>query len=273
MVALTLVALVAGTAPAGVVTQYDFDGNLLDTGSDGAFVDDLIGYNPVQEVTPPTFAEGLVGQAVRLGLEEGQANVLQALDSNDLDMAGDYTLEMFVLPQPEHGNHWHRLVEKWTGGMQYHFAINYPIDGLDLFMNGANVFDGLTTAPVPANEWTHVAFTGDSTAGETKIWVNGVAVGTAPFVAVNPGPAPLEFGNVNVPGQETLQYSGLIDDFAIHNTAQDDVYMLARADLLPNRVSVWSVSMTTPPAVAVRLPAFPPGAMTVTVPPGISTGL
>ncbi len=271
--AILVVAGAVTVATAGVVTQYGFDGDLLDTGAGGAFVDDLTGYNTSQTVTAATFQPGIVGQAVELGLADGLANVLSAADSDDLDLAGDYTLEMFVHPQPEHGNHWHRLAAKWFGGdMQWHFALNYPTDGLDLFMNGGNIFDGQSTAPVPANAWSHVAFTGDSAANETKIWYNGTVVGTSTYVAVNGGGSPLELGNYNAAGQAGLQYSGLIDEFAIHDTAVDAAYMQSRAAMLPD-VLTWDGSDNSwgdashwdgPAAPTILNPAVIPGG-TVTV--------
>ena len=242
MVCLVLVAATSSFATAGVVTQYSFEDNLLDTGVDGLFADDMVSYNTDLELGPAVFELGLVGQAVRVGLEEGQAAVLQALDSDDLDLAGDYTVEMFILPQPEQEDIWNRLATKWFGGsMQRHFGLQYTQDGLDLFANAAQVLNGAETVDVPTHEWSHVAFTGDSTAGETTLWYNGVAVGTAPFVAIIPGTAPLELGNTIGGFYGPNQYSGLIDEFAIHDTAQDVAYMSGRAGLLPDTL-VWDNS-------------------------------
>ena len=244
MVCLVLVAATSSFATAGVVTQYSFEDNLLDTGVDGLFVDDLISYNTALDPTPANFELGVIGQAVRVGLADGQASVLVALDSDDLDLATDYTVEMFILPQPEQEDVFNRLAVKWFGGSnaEWHFSLQYANDGLDLFANGLQILNGAETADVPTHEWSHVAFTGDSVAGETTLWLNGVAVGTAPYVAVVPGTAPLELGNISLLAGDTwAQYSGLMDEVAIHNTAQDVAYMSSRAGLLPDTL-VWDNS-------------------------------
>jgi hypothetical protein len=52
-------------------------------------------------LTRKKYEAGVVGRAVRLGYENGKdtgAEQLYAPDSNDLDLAGTYTIEAFIKP-------------------------------------------------------------------------------------------------------------------------------------------------------------------------------
>ncbi|NQU25445.1 MAG: PEP-CTERM sorting domain-containing protein [Candidatus Nealsonbacteria bacterium] len=233
VVALLLVA----AAQAGVVVHYEFENNLLDTGADGIIADNLIGYDVDGEMTP-TFAPGIVGQAVNVSQVAGQAAVLQALDSDELDLAANWTVEAFVKPDFANLNHWDRFATKWfDGSTEWHWTFSNVNNGQDLFLNGANAIDGLGTGTVPLNQWSHVAMTGDSNDVDEgiKLWQNGVVVGVAvPYQAVTPGASNFRIGNWDASaGQAPSQFSGLVDEFMIHNDAKDAAYMATRAVLVP----------------------------------------
>ena len=229
-VAAGCAVLLAAGAPAAVVTQYSFEGALLDTAAAGGTPDHLTATTRSGTLST-TYQTGVVGQAVKLSNAATQAYLLSATDSNDLDLGGNYTLEAFVNPQPEHADTWHRLAVKWFGGaQQYHFALEGSGDNLDLHMNGGSTLNQVT--PVPAGQWSHVAFTGDSAADKTEMWYNGTVVGSTGYVGVVAGGAPLEFGNT-AGGGGNLQYSGLVDEVLIHDEAKDTTYMQGRAALLP----------------------------------------
>lgn len=213
-----------------IAAQWSFDGNLSDTAPGG-----------MGDVLTPTgdaeYALGIVGQAVRITADGLQR--LRAPDSDDLDLADNWTLEAFVWPDADNAGEWDRFWTKWgDGGEQWHtsFRSTGAIDvenGLDLFINGGdNIINSNTTAEVPLETWSHVAFVGDSAGGTITAWLNGVQVGSTAYQTIDPGDGAMNFGNFESPGNE-LQYTGLIDEAIIHAVARDEAYLVGRADLIP----------------------------------------
>ncbi|NQU25446.1 MAG: PEP-CTERM sorting domain-containing protein [Candidatus Nealsonbacteria bacterium] len=233
--ALCLVAslLLVAAAQAGVVVHYNFENDLLDTGADGTVADNLAALGVAGE-TAATFQPGVVGQAVNVSRLAGEAAVLEAGDSDDLDLGTDWTVEAFVKPDFANVDLWDRFATKWfDGSTEFHWTFRYPTNGQDLFLNGGPAIDGGGTGTVPLNEWSHVAMTGDSTdaAAGIKLWQDGAVVGTAAWQAVTPGTGKFRIGNWKT--SETLsQFSGLVDEFIIHDVPQDAAYMEGRAALL-----------------------------------------
>ncbi|RIK78383.1 MAG: hypothetical protein DCC68_15310 [Planctomycetota bacterium] len=218
---------VGGLSPAsGLATYYSFDDTLADqaplfTNNSGATVDTLTATAAAGTVAT-SYQAGRVGQAVRLSRLSGQAAMLTAADSNDLDLAGDWTIEAWVMPDGVNTGEWERFATKWfPGTTSWHWSFRYANNGLDLFANGAQVINGQTGLPansLPAGVWSHVAMTGSALSNTITAWINGVAVATAPYVAVTNGNAPLTLGNFRI-SDAAFQYSGLIDEFAIWRVA------------------------------------------------------
>ena len=247
----------------GVVSQWSFEDNLDDTGAAGGTADVL---------TPTGDAEyvpGVVGQAVRITADGLQR--LRAEDSDDLELGTNWTLEAFVWPDTDNTGEWDRFWTKWgDGGNQWHTAFRSTgaIDienGLDLFVNGGdNIINSNTTAEVPLETWSHVAFVGDSGAGTITAWLNGVEVGSTAYVAVEPGDGAMNFGNFDSPANG-LQYSGLIDEAAIHNVAATADYLAGRAALIPGG------GTTDPrPAPLMDVGFNADGAFSATLPDGVT---
>ncbi len=221
-----------------VVSRWSFEDNLDDTAVAGSTADHLtdnaggVGYVP-----------GLVGNAVAI-----TSGSLTAASSADLHLSGSWTMEAYIWR--DLGNlqtdEWERFWTKWspTGG-EYHWSIrgnssaSVP-DGLDLFANDAQVINHeFTTRTLPFEQWVHVALVGDSVAGTIRAYVNGIDVGGAPYVEITPGPLPMNFGNFDSYGPS--QFSGYIDEALIHEGAVDQVYLQARASLVPvtNDYAAW----------------------------------
>jgi hypothetical protein len=218
-----------GDSEANVVANWSFDGTLDDV-SAGVADDHL---TPTGDAE---YVEGVVGQAVKLTADGLQR--LRAEDSDDLDLAADWTLEAFVWPDADNAGEWDRFWTKWgDGGNQWHTAFRSTgaIDienGLDLFINGGdNIINSNTTAEVPLETWSHVAFIGDSASGKITAWLNGVQVGETDYQEVTPGDGAMNFGNFQSPANG-LQYSGLIDEAKIHNAAVDEGYLVRRTALI-----------------------------------------
>ena len=133
---------------------------------------------------------------------------------------------------------WDRLWLKWgDGGNQWHLALRSfgsvkVNNGIDFVINGGTwVLESNDTADVPLMEWSHIAFVGDSTTDTITAWLNGVKVGEAPYTEVKPGSGAVNFGNFQNPAN-SLQYSGLIDEALIHDTAVSEEYLKERSKLL-----------------------------------------
>jgi hypothetical protein len=185
-----------------------------------------------------SYETGVVGQAVRLDVATGSAFVLTAPTSDDLNLTADWTLEAFVNPDLQNSGEWDRFWTKWgEGSNDWHWAFRYGNNGLDYFMNGAQVFDGAAGTPansVPIDEWSHVAVVGDSSASTIRGYLNGTEVVSGTYSAPIPGSSNMNFGNFAHAGATNpLQYTGLIDEALIHNTAVSEAYLLDRAALLP----------------------------------------
>jgi hypothetical protein len=216
-----------GASPTtGLATYYSFDGTIADqaplyTNNSGTTADNLTG-TAVSGTLATSFQPGRVGQAVRISRDAGQAAMLTANDSNDLDLATDWTVEGWVRPDGINNGEWERIAAKWSPGTtSWHWAFRYAHNGLDLFLNGNQVINGQTGTPansLPVNQWSHVAITGNALANTISAYINGVVVATAPYVAVTNGTSPLALGNFRIQ-DAALQYSGLIDEFAIWKVA------------------------------------------------------
>ncbi|MEZ5323735.1 MAG: LamG-like jellyroll fold domain-containing protein [Verrucomicrobiales bacterium] len=222
---------VADPVLPNIVSRWSFDGNLEDNGPDGANQDNL------EATGDPEFAPGIIGQAVRISAFDEGLQRLRAEDSDDLDLAENWTLEAFVWPDADNAGEWDRFWAKWEGGSQWHlsFRSTGAIDvenGIDLFINGSNnIMNSNDTAEVPLEHWSHIAVVGSAATGKITAWLNGVQVGESEYEAVEPGTGAMNFGNFESPANG-LQYSGLIDDAIIHGNAVSVAYIKSRAALL-----------------------------------------
>ena len=222
---------VADPVLPNIVSRWSFDGNLDDNGTEGANQDNL------EATGEPEFAPGIIGQAVKISASDEGLQRLRAEDSDDLDLATNWTLEAFVWPDADNAGEWDRFWTKWEGGGQWHLAFRSTgaVDvenGIDLFINnGNNIVNSNDTAEVPLEQWSHIAVIGSASTGKITAWLNGVQVGESEYEAVQPGPGAMNFGNFESPANG-LQYSGLIDEAIIHGNAVTVAYIMSRAALL-----------------------------------------
>ena len=225
----------AGIAPAPApdssVTYYAFDGNLLDSADAGTTADNLTATPALAE----TYAPGVVGDAVRIGNNgSGEAVLLTAVDSSDLDLASSWTIESFVKPDGDNYATWGRFITKWFGGAgtaQYHWGLQTTANGngQDLFFNGVSTIG--SSGSVPLDRWSHVAMTGDPANG-IRLWHDGQVVGTAAYQAPLDSTHNFHVANADA-GAAGNQFTGLVDELLIHGESKDETYMQARAALLP----------------------------------------
>lgn len=231
---VSLVLMIAATAPATVVTQYSFENDLLDSALAGTTLDTL---TPITVgAGAESYDDGIVGRAVRVDTAAGSAFALRAPTSADLNLASNWTLEAFVKPDTQNTGEWDRFWTKWAeGSNDWHFAFRYANNGLDFFENGTQRFDGGTNAAintVPLNSWSHVAVVGDG--ATIKGYIDGNEVVSASYVAPGaPGASNMNFGNFAAAAPNALQFTGLIDEALIHDAAVTPTYLQNRAALIP----------------------------------------
>ncbi|MEZ5301252.1 MAG: LamG-like jellyroll fold domain-containing protein [Verrucomicrobiales bacterium] len=222
---------------SGLVAYYSFDGNVEDgagaapNGSSTAD-DDFAGLAAAGALAIG-YEPGVSGSAVKIGRGPGEPAILVAPDSADLRLGAAWTLEAFVKPDSNNTGDWDRFITKWfDGSTEWHWAFRTANNGQDLFLNNANFIAGASTPTVPLNEWTHVALTCHAARG-IEVWQNGERVATAPYVAVNQGISQMRIGNATInAGDAGLQFSGLVDEFAIWNVALTEPQIAAHAAAL-----------------------------------------
>ena len=217
----------------GLTAYYSFDGDIEDHASEfinsASTVEDDFTAQAVTGADQANFLPGRKGQAVRISRGSGNAAMLTAMDSDDLDLATNWTVEAFVRPDNANTGEWDRFATKWAPGISsWHWAFRGSNNGVDLFLNGGQVINQADTATVPLNTWSHVAITGNQDSGKIQAWLNGVEVGSADYVPVQNGDAPLTIGNF-VLGDSGLQFSGLVDEFAIWSVALSPERLLSHA--------------------------------------------
>ncbi len=223
-------------ANATVLTHYTFDGTLADVATSGSTADNLTAYDNTGTEVPAVFGAGIFGSAAAVGLaSSNRPNVLEAIDSNDLDLGtAAWTIEMYIRPDSLLGDGWDRICLKWVNGIgyQYHWNLQYAENVQQLYLNGgATALVGTTTVAPAA--WTHIAITNSVTDG-LKIWQNGDVVATAGYQTIANDTCTLDFANLLGGNFDpNTQFSGLIDDFMIHDEAMDAAYMQSRTAAIP----------------------------------------
>ncbi len=232
LLAMVALGFVVSEARSSVVTRWSFEGNLQDSAEGGVSADHLAAA-AYQGPLDTTYVPGVVGLAVQVGETYGDATVLSAADSDDLDLQAEFTVEAFVHRTAEHGQEWERFATKWfDGANEWHWSFRGPPGrSQDWFMNGtSHVAHGNVASDLPLGEWHHVAITGDPVQG-LRIWQNGVVVGSSPYAAPIGGGDHFRIGNA-APGESMSQFSGWVDEFQIHNVSRDAVYMAGRTALV-----------------------------------------
>jgi hypothetical protein len=187
-------------------TALDASGN----GNDGTLEDD------------PTVVVGQFGQA--LAFEDSRV-AIPASDSLTADMfQGSFTFSAWINPKRT-GNTWQQIFRS--------VAANFNNDTLFINNDGRLSWRGTVgggwaggmceTAPnvVPADQWTHVAVTGDGT--NFRIYVNGALSQESAFQTTDGANATYYIGGD--PTYTDESYSGIIDDVRVYNhvMSEDDI--------------------------------------------------
>jgi hypothetical protein len=192
---------VDNAGPSGLVAAYAFDEGTGTTVADSSGND-----NTGTLGTGVTWTVGRFGSALAF---DGGARVT-INDSPSLHLTDALTLEAWVKPSAVTAA-WRDVIYK--GNDNYYLEATSDSAGVP----GAGGTFGTTygTAPLPANEWTHLALTYDRV--EVRLYVNGALVSSVPrTTAIATSTNPLELGGDSIFGQ---YFEGAIDEVRIYNRA------------------------------------------------------
>jgi hypothetical protein len=200
--------------PPYTMGLWHFDENYGTTAADAGGY----GHTATFAATPLWTAAGRFGYALDFGgVAEGDYLVVP--DDASLDIspsAGQITMEAWVYPRSVGGGVYRTIVAKrgfgtGAGPCNYQMSLNNA-NGHLLFYNGTTIY--VSSVPVPANAWSHVAVTLSATEGRLRFYLNGVVRDTsitgATFGAVHA--YPLYVAVANVVGE---CFDGLLDEIRI----------------------------------------------------------
>lgn len=166
-------------------------------------------------------------------------------DASDLRLTSAMTVEAWVNPSSGSAS-WADVVYK--GDDNYYLegsstSAGAPVGGA--LIVGAHQ-ESVGTAPLPANLWSHLALTYDSSA--VRLFLNGNEVSsTAATGTIATSNNPVEIGGDSIYGQ---YFSGLIDEVRIYNTARTGLQI--QSDM---NTPVGGPSDTSPPTSPTNLNA------------------
>ena len=180
---------------------YSFDDNL----------DDSLGCFPAVAVGTLTYEDGVIGKAANL---DGSVHIEIPAD-HPISTAEQMTVAAWVLWRE--GNQWQRILDFGNNTSQYFFIT--PNSGNNTLRFAITSGSGerlIETAPLPKNEWVHVAVTLGG--GEAKLYVNGELAdsGSISIVPNDFKPARNYVGKSQWPDP---LFNGLIDELYISNVA------------------------------------------------------
>ena len=218
LISYALVLGLVGNTSAELVGQWK-----LDEGG-GTTAVDASGYgNDGTLEDGPTFVDGQFGQALAF---EASRVVIPASDSLSADLfQGSFTMSAWVNPTRT-GNTWQQIFRSRMADDSNNDTLFINNDGRLSWrgrVGGAWAGGMCETAPdvVPADQWTHVAVTGDG--ADFRVYVNGALSQESAFQTTDGTNATYYIGgNLENIGES---YTGIIDDVRVYNhvLSEDDV--------------------------------------------------
>jgi uncharacterized repeat protein (TIGR01451 family) len=196
------------TAPTGTVAWYRSDGNAADAQ----------GIHNGTLQNGATYAAAKVGQGFSL---DGVNDYVSVPDSDALDLTNDITIEGWIKPSDLSGER--TIVSKRSldnNNLTYVFFLR---EGQPIFAtrrDGNSFTQATVTAFIPANQFTHVAFT--LSGSDYTIYINGQPAGTSPFGGLINRPATdgaLTIGAALTSGGTPGAFAGLLDEVTLYNRA------------------------------------------------------
>jgi hypothetical protein len=212
---------------------YHFDGNANDTSGNA---------QNGTEIGSPTYAAGLMGQALSLN---GVSQYIEVPDSPTTKITGNISISVWV-NMTLTGDTFQRVVDKSTtssGSGGYALYIN--TDGQPRFALSGVQTTGAATGLITAGTWHHVVATYDGTFA--LLYVDGVRVETSTALP-NPGSstAPLVIGAAS--WTAARDFNGLMEELAIWSRAltHGEIYQIYSAQKSSGAVDVGTTGTFVP---------------------------
>ena len=271
--ALAVPLAAQGDSPdEGLISYWSFDGTTQDSGQLFDNGTGVAGDHLTPQAGDARYVEGMVGDALAIGVEAGDAQYLDAPSTDDVDLPAIYSIECWIFPT-ELDADWQRLVLRWGGSLSYHFAIRNNSG----FINGVSLFHGEEGGGTPnsnggtvvVNEWQHIAGVADGTM--LRVYLNGIEVDAQPYDGtIASAGEPLGLGD-SATALSGIRYNGYVDELAIWDVPLTEDEILSHFEAGPDGYGLTegcvedldSVSVNGPSVAvvgeAVELTAAPEG--------------
>lgn len=153
---------------------------------------------------------------------DGTGDYLSALDSDDFEFDGDFTIDTWVKSERTSGSIWNIIatkgllgVDPWTWSLRQlpRFDLNQTNWSFVLYDSGIGYDLQYSIGGVPDNEWHHLAITRQS--NTLRLFADGVLLDTQTYGSgqtLGGNTAQLEIGRDS---QQSLLMNGYIDEFRI----------------------------------------------------------
>ncbi|MEO8666748.1 MAG: LamG-like jellyroll fold domain-containing protein, partial [Ignavibacteria bacterium] len=150
---------------------------------------------------------------------DGVDDYISGNDNSNVSPVSGITLEAWIFPKSVSSTQ--TIIFKGVPGGS---AVNYRLRLIGSSLNA--IVDGNSTATfpnsIPANVWTHAAFTYEGSSGRYFLYINGNRTGTGVITAgaITDGSDSLRIGSSGIPGNN---FFGLVDEVRISNYAKTQV--------------------------------------------------
>ena len=227
---------VSNAAPTGLVGAFGFD----EVSGTSALDRSGLGNNGTVSGATRS-ASGRHGGALSF---DGVNDSVSVPDAASLDLTNNMTLSAWVRPTGATG--WRTvLMKERPGGQSYSLYASSGVAAPSGWMVvGSAEQELLSPSPLPANVWSHLAFTYDG--AFTRLYINGVEVINQPLTgSAVVGTGALKIGGNAIWGE---WFAGLIDEVRLYNRA-----------LTPTQLQTDMANPINPTAPDTQVPSTPAG--------------
>ncbi|MCX6022087.1 MAG: hypothetical protein NTZ05_10240, partial [Chloroflexi bacterium] len=195
------------------------------------------------------FTTGKVGRAFRFNGTDAAVVVPDRGAISGLSLDSSFSVEGWVMPSTQQSG------RQWVAGKAGSYGIlledGAPRTGWS--WDTPNEFAVAATTPIPVGVWTHLAAVHDRTAGELRLYVNGVLVGQAATggASVNVNTLPFQIGGLVTPQGDLPPgqfFEGRVNELNLFDRplSADEVNAIVAADRVGRRKPGYRAVVTAP---------------------------